>query len=195
MTDTTQADASEDTGSRTKIANRLWLDSTGKECGEETAVAVSYEFLGRTKEGVTIPGDGKAFVHQIPTPGTRDGMLNGFGALTLMGNITNTWMGDKNDKAATAHDAIAERWELLATGIWVDRTSVGARVDKDKLAEAIVSVAARKGKSVDQATIRAKLEAEPDWAKSARANPEFAAEYATIMGRTVKSSDELLGGL
>lgn len=195
MTDTTQADADE-VVERTKIANRLWLGADGKECPEETAVQVSYEFLGRTKSGVVIPGDGKAYSYQIPGPGTRDGMLAGFGALTLMGNITNTWMGDKGDKAATAYDAISDRFTLLESGVWIDRTAqVGARVDKPKLAEAIVNVAARKGQQKDLAAILAKLEADAEFTKAVRANPEFAAEYATIMGRTVKSSDELLAGL
>lgn len=192
-TDMTPEDDTKPT--REKIANRLWLGADGKECGEESAVAVSYEFLGRTKDAITVAGDGKAFVHTISAPGTRQGMLEGFGALTLMGNITNTWLGDKSDKAATAHDAIAERWELLESGVWVDRTSVGARVDKAKLAEAIVNVAARKGKVLDAAAILAKLEADEPWLKAAKANPEFSAEYATLMGRTVKSADELFAGL
>lgn len=181
---------------RTKIANRLWIDAEGKETQEENAVAVSYEFLGRTKGGIVIPGDGKAFTYQIPAPGTRDGMLAGFGALTLMGNITNTWMGDKGDKAATAHDAISDRFTLLESGVWIDRTSqVGARVDKPQLAQAIVNVAQRKGKSLDHAVILTKLETDADWAKAARANPEFSSEYATLMGRSVKSTDELFAGL
>src|SRR3972149_6490186 len=129
MTDVTQGDETDTVVERTKIANRLWLASDGKETDEEKAVAVSYEFLGRTKGGVSIPGDGKSYSYQIPTPGTRDGMLAGFGALTLMGNITNTWMGDKGDRAPTAHDAIADRFALLDTGVWVDRAAaVGARV-------------------------------------------------------------------
>lgn len=192
----TGADAADEVVERTKIANRLWIGADGKPSDEETAVSVSYEFLGRTKAGVVIPGDGKAYTYQLPAPGTRDGMLAGFGALTLMGNITNTWMGDKGDKAATAFDAIADRFALLDSGIWIDRTAqVGARVDKPQLAQAIVNVATRKGKSLDHAAVLAKLESDADFAKAARANPEFASEYSTLMGRTVKSSDELLAGL
>lgn len=177
---------------RAKIANRLWIDGEGKECQEESAVAVSYEFLGRD----SIPGDGKAFTYQISAPGKRAGMLEGFGFLTLAGNITNTWLGEKGDKTATAYDAIRDRYELLETGVWIDRTSqIGARVDKPQLAQAIVNVAQRKGKSLDHATILAKLESDADWAKAARANPEFSSEYATLMGRSVKSTEELFAGL
>lgn len=195
MTDTTQGDTDE-VVERTKIANRRWLGTDGKDSDEEHAVQVSYEFLGRTKAGVAIPGDGKSFTYQIHAPGTRDGMCAGFGALTLMGNVTNTWMNDKGDKAATAYDAISDRFALLESGIWIDRTAaVGARVDKPQLAQAIVNVAARKGSTQDHAKILAKLESDDAWAKAARANPEFSAEYATLMGRTVKSTDELFADL
>jgi len=188
MTDITQADV-DLAPSRKKIANRNWVDASGVETTEEKAVAVSYEFLGRDE----TPGDGKYFTHQISAPGTRPGMLEGFGALTLMGNVTNTWLGDKGDKAATAHDAIAERWELLQSGIWIDRASaVGARVDKGQLAQAIVNVGARKGQTKDHAAVLAKLESDPELLKAARGNPEFSAEYATLMGRTVKSVDDVL---
>src|SRR3972149_1336872 len=196
MTDVTQGDETDTVVERTKIANRLWLASDGKETDEEKAVAVSYEFLGRTKGGVSIPGDGKSYSYQIPTPGTRDGMLAGFGALTLMGNITNTWMGDKGDRAPTAHDAIADRFALLDTGVWVDRAAaVGARVDRDKLAEAVVNVAARKGQARSKDDILAKFELDAEWMKAVSKSPEFATEYAALMGRTVKSSDALLAGL
>ena len=198
MSDTTQA-AQDYEVERTKIANRLWLGADGKESKEEAAVAVSYEFLGRAadpKKGkVEQQPDGKAFVHTISSPGTRAGMIEGFGALTLMGNDTNTWMNEKGDRHPTAFDAIADRWALLDTGIWIDRTGVGARVDKPRLAEAIVNVAARKGKTLDSAAILAKLEGDNEWAKAAKANPEFSAEYATLMGRTVKSVDDVLAGL
>lgn len=191
MSDITQGDV-DTVPARKKIANRLWLDGSGKEAAEENAVAVAYEFLGRDE----TPGDGKQFVHQISAPGTRQGMLEGFGALTLMGNITNTWLGDKGDRAATAHDAIADRWQLLDTGVWIDRTSaVGARVDKGQLAQAIVNVAARKGQTKDHAAVLAKLESEPELLKAARANPEFSAEYASLMGRTVKSVDDVLAAI
>lgn len=191
------ADESSDTViERTKIAHRKWIDAAGNEVDEDKAVAVQYEFLGRTKAGIVIPADGKSYTYQLSSPGTRTGMLEGFGALTLMGNITNTWMGDKGDKAPTAHDAITERFALLETGVWVDRTTgVGARVDLDKLAEAIVNVATRKGKSLDVSAIRAKLESDQEWRKAASANAEFKNEYSQLMGRAVKTVDELFAGL
>lgn len=190
MTDITQGDDNE--SERSQIANRYWIDGTGKETSEEKAVAVSYEFLGRTKKGVTIQGDGKAYRYPIFAPGTRDGMLAGFGALQLMGNICNTWMNDKGDKAPLAHDAIAERFELLDTGVWVDRTGVGARVDKPTMAQAIVNVGARKGKTLDVASVLAKLESDEAAFKAARDNAEFKNEYSALRGRTVKTVDEVL---
>lgn len=203
MTDTTNTGAEDEVVERTKIANRQWLDSSGKECKEEEAVAVSYEFLGRAaaKSREEQKADGKAFVHTISQPGTRPGMLEGFGALTLMGNVTNTWMNEKGDRHPTAHDAIADRWTLLDTGVWIDRTGVGARVDRPTLAQAIINVAARKGQTTSKdgspltvASILVRLE-DAEWMKGARGNPEFSAEYATLMGRSVKSVEDVLSGL
>jgi hypothetical protein len=201
MTDVTNTDADEIV-ERTKIANRLWLDSKGETAKEEEAVAVSYEFLGReagkTRQGTTrveMPADGKAFTHTISQPGTRAGMLEGFGALTLMGNVTNSWMNEKGDRPATAFAAIEDRWQLLDSGVWIDRSGVGARVDKNVLAQAVVNVAARKGVTKDLASVLAKLESDDEMAKSVRGNPEFGSEYASLMGRTVKSVDDVLAGL
>lgn len=180
---------------RKKIANRDWINDAKEEVAEELATGVRYEFLGRTKDGVTIPADGNSY-----TVFFRDlqpaalAMAAGFGLITLMGNVTNTWMGDKSpDKDAKASDAIAARIALLNEGKWIDRTreGVGARVDKDALAKAIVNVFTQKGKTVDEAKIRAKLEESADFLKASRANPEVLREYAVIMGRNVTTVDEL----
>ena len=181
MTDVTDNGADEIV-ERTKIANRLWLDDKGESTKEEAAVAVSYEFLGReagkTRQGVVrqeMPADGKAFVHTISQPGSREGMLEGFGALTLMGNITNSWMNEKGDRPATAFAAIEDRWTLLQSGVWIDRSGAGARVDRAVLAQAVVNVAARKGVKKDLAAVQQKLETDEEMLKAMRAQPEFSA--------------------
>lgn len=180
---------------RKKIANRDWIDDAGKEVAEEEATGVRYEFLGRTKDGVTIPPDGNSYtVYLRDLKPAALAMAAGFGLITLMGNVTNTWMGDKSpDKDAKASEAIAARIALLNEGKWIDRTreGVGARVDKDSLAKAIVNVFTQKGKTVDEAMIRAKLESSADFLKASRANPEVLREYAVIMGRNVTTVDEL----
>ena len=86
-------------------------------------------------------------------------MLAGFGGHTLMGNVTNTWLGDKlPDKLPKAAEAIAERFDLLKSGTWVDRTGagIGAGVNRDALAEAVVLAYTAAGTPVDKAKVRQK---------------------------------------
>jgi hypothetical protein len=184
---------------RKKIANRLWIDDSGAEVPEEQATGIAYEFLGRTKDGVTIPADGKRFVRYFRDMSEVEiKMLAGFGAITLMGNVTNTWMGDKSDeKHASAHDAIADRFVRLNAGEWIDRSAVGvgARVDKDVLAEAICQVAEAAGQPKDKPAVRAKLEDSAEFTKSIRAVPAIAAKYSELMGRKSPSLDTLLAAI
>ena len=185
---------------RKKIANRVWVGSDGKEVDTpESATGVQYEFLGR---GDT-PADGKSYTRQFAEMSEAEkNMLAGFGAHTLMGNITNTWLGEKGDRAATAYDAIAERFELLNSGTWIDRTgAVGVKIDKAQLATAICNVLVASGKwtqaQVDTggqyAKVLQSLEEDAGKVKAARQNPAIAAEYAKLVGRVTKSDDEVAG--
>lgn len=179
---------------RTKIANREWINDAGESVNEEDATGFSYEFLGRTKEGITIAADGEKFTRYLKDMSEAEkNMLALFGAVTLSGNVTNTWMGDKDaDKPAKAKDAIAARFGDLFNGKWVDRTgAVGARVDKDVLAEAIVQIAEAAGTPKDKAAVREKLEND-EFAKSIRSVPAIAAKYSELMGRKSPSLDALL---
>lgn len=188
--------------SRTKIADRLWIGADRKEVDTpEEAAGVLYKFLGRTKDGITVPPDSQAFTRLFSEMSEAElKMLAGFGAHTLMGNVTNTWLGEKGDKAATAHDAIKERFDLLYGGTWVDRTGtgVGARIDKDALAEAVCRVMVAKGTwtqaDVDggrKAAVRQKMEDDPQSVKASRQVPEIASEYAAIVGRATKSAEDV----
>jgi hypothetical protein len=188
----------ESADARKKIADRDWIDDSGNVVDEEVATGVRYTFLGRTKEGVTIPPDGKSYtLYMRDLKPEALNMLAGFGAITLMGNVTNTWMGDKGDtRAALAADAIAERIDLLNSGKWIDRTGgVGARVDKDALAQAVVEVGAANGKTADLAVVREKLEQSADFMKAVRSNAEINAAYARIVGRQTATVDDIFGNL
>jgi hypothetical protein len=179
---------------RTKIANREWIDDSGASVNEEDATGFSYEFLGRTKEGIAIPADGEKFTRYLKDMSEAEkNMLALFGAVTLSGNVTNTWMGDKDaDKPAKAKDAIAARFGDLFNGKWVDRTgAVGARVDKDQLAHAICDIAEKAGDPKDWTKVREKLEND-EFAKSIRSVPAIAAKYSELMGRKSPSLDALL---
>lgn len=183
---------------RKKIANRDWINDAGETVDEELATGVRYEFLGRTKEGIVLPPDGKSFTLYFRDLSPAAGaMLSGFGAVTLMGNVTNTWMGDKSDdREASAADAIAARFALLNSGKWIDRAGggVGSRIDKDALAKAVVLVAMNAGKELDEAAIRARLE-DTDFVKTCRGVPAIANEYAAIVGRAVKTVDDVFAAL
>lgn len=196
MTDTTQAPA-EDT--RKAIARRMWIDDARNEVEPEQATGVAYEFLGRTKDGVTVPGDGTAYTcfFRDLNEGARN-MLAGFGAHTLMGNVTNTWLGTKpDDRTAKAAEAIAIRFQGLNDGQWADRSRTGFQLNLDSLAAALVAVGIETGKipAADAETrlevFKTKLEAEPDWAKSVHRVPAIAAAYAREQGREIMSVDDV----
>src|SRR5262245_7170232 len=185
---------------RTKIADRLWINDAGESVDEEHATGFSYEFHGRTKDGVTIPADGEKFTRFIRDMSEAEkNMLIIFGATTLSGNVTNTWMGDKDaDKAPKACAAIAARFQDLYDGKWLDRVAggVGSRTNLDALAEAMTQLATPeqlKGRDHGQfkADARAKLES-PDFARKVRSIPEVAAKYATIIGKPAGSLETLL---
>lgn len=196
MTDTTQAPGKD---ARSAIAKRLWIDDTKAEVAEEQATGVQYEFLGRTKEGVVVPGDGVSYTcfFRDLTPAALN-MVAGFGLLTLMGNVTNTWLGTKpSERTAKAAEAIAARIQGLNDGQWADRSRTGFQLNLDSLAAAIVAVGVETGKiPADKAAeqtdaFRAKVEAEPDWAKSVYKVPAIAAAYARAQGRDLMSVDDV----
>lgn len=180
---------------RSKIAERDWLGADGQpvEAGDESkAVAARYSLFSAEKFGAENVGKSATFTPKTDDAGTR--MLAIMGALTLMGNITNGWIVEKGEKSASPIDDIAARFALITGGEWIDRSAnaVGAKVDKDALALAIVQVANAKGKTPDVAVVRAKLDSDATWAKAIRQNPEIAAAYATAVGKTVKSLDDML---
>lgn len=200
MTDTTQA-AQEDT--RKAIARRLWIDDNRNEVAEEEATGVAYEFLGRTKEGTTVPGDGQAYYcfFKDLTDAAKN-MAAGFGLLTLMGNVTNTWLGTKSgERTAKACEAISVRIQGLNDGQWADRTRTGFQLNFDSLASAMVAVGLETGKiaaadaDAKLGVFRAKMDSDPDWAKAVYKNPAITAAYAREQGREVMSVDDVFSGV
>lgn len=190
---------------RKKIANRDWIKDDGSEATEDEATGVSYEFLGRTKDGATIPPDGEKVVVMFNTLSEpARNMLTGFGLVTLMGNVTNTWMGDKSDdKDAKAADAIRARLALLQDGQWIDRTQAAPRaIDKDALAEALVLYGIDEGKfTAEQAEagIKAKLrqsvEDSAEYAKGVLTVAGVKNHYMRLLGKTVKSVEDVFAGI
>jgi hypothetical protein len=172
--------------SRTKIAERDWIDDAGAIVDEEKATGVRYKFLGRTKDGKTDAASGEAYTVKFGDLSTEATyMLCGFGALTLMGNLTNTWMGEKGERAQYPELAIAERIALLNSGQWIDRTTagVGARVDKDALVAAYVEWAHEQGQEKDPVAVLEKLTDNPALIKQVRTIAEVNAKYLARVGK------------
>lgn len=153
---------------------------------EELATGISYKLLS----------SGKVLKYQIPgaTAGTPLTMYAVFGVKTLATNEASQarQKDDNSDQIA----AIEDRFLLVESGKWVDRTGgVGAKVDLDALAKAIVEVGASKGKTAALDAVRAKLEDDKGFRTIARSNPEIGAAYAAIVGRSVKSVDDVFAAI
>lgn len=173
---------------RKKIADRDWVNAAGEAVSEEEATAARYTFLG----------DGKSASFEPQTDHGPTRMLAIFGALTLMGNLTNTWKTEKGDKADSPVDVIAERFDLLATGKWIDRAvgAVGARVDKDALVAAYVEFAASRGQTKDPVVVLEKITDNPKLVKDLRSIPEVLALYTARVGRgAAKSVDDVMASV
>lgn len=181
-----------------KVAEHALVNANGEVVeDEELATGISYKQVA----------SGDTFVWQVPdaVPGSPATMLAIFGAKTLATNessqIRNNPKGGGSD--AEQMQAIRDRFGLIETGKWVDRTreGVGARVDKDKLAEAIVSVLVADGKVPDDqapafiAKVRAKLESDAGYLRTSRTVPGVNDAYARLMGRGGKTTDDLLASI
>lgn len=177
-----------------KVAQHALLGADGATVDdEESAHGIRY----------TLLANDQAFEYKFGANADADRMLACFGAKTLATNETSQVRN--NPKGAGTPDemieAVRERFGLLASGKWVDRTrdGVGAKVDKDALAEAICRVLVASAKKSQEeiaggykATIRAKLEDDAGYARAARQNPQVATEYAALVGRAVKTVDDLM---
>lgn len=188
MSDETQATASAES-KRKQVSKRAYLLANGQEADTiESAAGARYTLLA--------PSGNKDFDSQFGEPGQFSTMCAIFGFHTKVGNVANTVLNDK-DEPGSPDDAAAAINEFIAAakaGTWAERaTGVGARIDKDALAGSIVTVAERAGKKADYQKIRDRLESDPQYVRAARQVPDVAAEYASRVGRAVKSVDDLLG--
>lgn len=184
----------ETTETKQRIASHEYLDATGNVVENEED-GQSYRF---TLFGVSLPFD---WQWSAANEAERI-MLALFGAKTLATNEASAKRNSKQGADVNAQmEAVIERFALLRSGQWVDRTrEPGAvRIDKDALAEAICRVLVEKGKKTDKevedgykATIRAKLEDDRDYVRKSRQIPEVAAHYSKIVGKTSVSVDDLL---
>ena len=178
---------------KAKVANHELLDATGAVVDEEElATGIRY----------TLVANNQSFDFQSGlTPGERNTMLILFGAKTLATNESSA-MRNSTKGAATPDeqiDAVRERFALLETGKWVDRTreGAGAKIDLDALANAICDVMVSEGKYTAEdvangklASTRQKLDDDKVWARKARQHSPFAAAYAKIKGAATTTIDD-----
>lgn len=188
MTDVTVTDDRADAEPlKRKVAEHYLIDAAGATVeSEEEATGIGYKLLALADQ---------PFTYQIPgaKAGDPQTMLAIFGAKTLATNETS--QARNNSKGAASpqeqRDAVAERFALIETGKWIDRTreGVGAKVDKDALAMAIKEANPQLTRTVEE--VRAKLESDPTYLRNARQVGEVAAAYARIVGRPTKTVDDL----
>lgn len=160
---------------------------------EENANGVRYTLLALPES---------PFTYQYGENATVDKFLAILGAKTLATNESSAVRNNPKG-AGTAEeqlDAVKERFALLATGTWVDRAreGVGAKVDKDKLAEAICLVMIGEGKATEEqinagikAARRQRLDDDKEYFRKVRQFPAVANKYAELMGRTTMSASDL----
>ena len=175
-----------------KVANHILLDAAtppNEVDGEELATGFRYHHIA----------SGHSFEWQSGMPaGDMRTMLAIFGAKTLATNEASQVRqkeGDTGDQVG----AIRDRFALLETGKWVDRTREGPKVDLNAMAEAAVQVLIESGKIEDKPdvvgprkqAIREALD-DPKMLAQIRQVAGVAAAYAKLVGKATKTADDLL---
>ena len=172
---------------RKKVSKRSFLTANGGEAEKmEESAGARYTLLG---EG---GGDFDYVYGQNPT---ADKFYANFGFHTKIGNVANTVLNNKEDPGtpADAAGAIKEFMDGVTNGVWAERTGgVGAKIDLDALAGAVVAAAESKGRSdLDVREVREKLESDKALVRKVRQVPDIAAEYNKRVGKVV-SLDEAM---
>lgn len=187
------------TGGDTEVVKRKaaiheLLDAQGNVVEtEEDANGIRYTLIA-------LPN--QPFTYQYGQDAITDKFLAIFGAKTLCTNESSAVRNNPKGEGSAQEqmDAVIERYALLKTNKWVDRSreGVGAKVDKDSLAEAICQVMVAEGKWTDadvqggkKADVRSKLEDDPAYLRKARQVPAVATAYAALVGRASATTDDL----
>lgn len=178
---------------KSKRADHELLDVQGNVVeNEEEANGIRYTL-------VALPE--RPFTYQFGQSADADKLLAMFGAKTLCTNESSAVRNSPKGEGTAEEqiDAVMERFALLQTGKWVDRTreGVGTKVDLDAYAQAIANVFISEGKLTEEqvkteklAAIRQKLDDDKAYARKARQHPPFAAEYAKIKGSAQVTTDD-----
>jgi hypothetical protein len=200
---TMQETETETAATKRKIAEHTLLGADGSTVEtEEEARGYSYKLLA----------NGETFVWQWnDAPEAERIMLAIFGAKTLATNEVSQVRNGKEFKDSDdpaqydkGIEALRSRFADIRDGKWMDRTKASgeSRVNKDQLSEAICQVLVGAGKKTQdevdngyKATVRERLENDSEWMNKVRKQPDVAAEYARIAGKSAKATmtvDDLL---
>ena len=123
--------------SRKQVSKRNFLQADGTEAEKmEDAKGGRYTLLD--------PAGNHDVDYQFGANPESDRMFAIFGFHTKIGNVANTVLNDKDEPGspAEAAQAIRDFLSQVQAGTWAERAAggVGARIDKDALAGAIVEV-------------------------------------------------------
>lgn len=171
-----------------QVAKHSLLDAAGNVVEEmEQATGIRYQDIA----------SGDTFDYQLKanSDGLRMGALFGFRTLaTNEASAARQKDGDSKDQMA----AIRERFALIDTGVWVDRTREGGpRLDQAVLATAVINVMVEGGKvqETERGARYAKLlenwAQDPKKATLAHSVPQVRDEYAKLTGKTSRTIDDL----
>jgi hypothetical protein len=194
MTETTVDKKSE------RVAKHSLLDKDGNVVeNEEEASGIRYVHI---ETGETLDYQSGLVVGETVTVLPHHAMFWNFGAKTLATNEASAIRNGK-DPDGDQVAAIKERFNLIFTGKWVDRTreGVGVKIDKAALATAVVNVTIADGNAKEEqrdalyAVIFQKLEEDKGFVAQMRQIQGVPAEYAKLVGKTTKTSADLMAQL
>ena len=179
MSDTSQGE----TGSRSTIAKREWINDSGEKvvAGAPTAVGFRYTYLAT----------GKSVDYIIGEAGKLSTMFGIMGGLTKVGNIVNSIVNaDDYDGAADPMPEVEEWLKEADAGQWREPgesgISRGPKYDKDVLASVLVTKLGASSKG-GVAHYRLRLDDRSYYAK-VRANTEVMAAYMVDMAERGKAT-------
>lgn len=176
---------------RTQVARHTYLDGEGNVTKDiHAATGISYEDVE----------SGETFTFQIPggSAGNAITMLAVFGAKTKATNEASQirqQLRAGETPAQSQVDAIKEAFGKIAEGIWREpgEGRVGAKVDRDSLAMAIVEFASTlpsaKPESKDVGAVRQRLDDDLKFFRTMRKDERVSAIYAKLTGLEQKKVD------
>lgn len=178
---------SDDSSKRKQVSKRTYVGADGAEVDKiEDATGACYTLLG---------DEGESFTEQFGKAGEFVTMNAIFGFHTKAGNVANTVLNDKQNPGTMADAAaeIADWIEKAKAGVWAERTGgVGAKIDKDALAGAVVDAVEADGGTIAYDKVRERLESDEKYLRLVRQVPAVAQAYIKRTGRATKTVADIL---